>query len=169
MDSDIYSRLREWPYKNVIHRIIAEEYLEVESDEEELMDYKVMCFNGIPRLIQVHRGRFETHTQDFYDVNWNHLPYTQGLPMSQKQMLPPLVLPKMIELSAMLSKDIPFLRVDWYIVSNQLYFGELTFYDASGYDNFDQEEINEEIGEWIELPQKGNLQHLKTYNNGKSK
>lgn len=151
MKHEIYSRYREWPYKNVKHRVIAEQLLEDNSGEKELIDYKVMCFNGIPKLIQVHRGRFEEHTQDFYDNSWNRLQYTQGLPMSDKPMKVPPVFEEMMAMSAKLSKDIPFLRVDWYIVEGRLYFGELTFFDASGYDDFDQEGINEEVGSWIDL------------------
>ena len=151
MKHDIYKRYREWPYKNVKPRVIAEELLEDYSSENDLLDYKVMCFNGIPKLIQVHRGRFDNHTQDFYDTNWNLLPYTQGSPRSTIPTKKPELLGKMLELSKELSMNVPFLRVDWYIVSGKLYFGELTFFDASGFDDFDQIEFNSTVGSWITL------------------
>lgn len=151
MKHEIYSRFREWPYKNVPHRIIAEELLEDKTEGKDLIDYKVMCFSGIPKLIQVHKGRFENHTQDFYDINWRLLPYSQGTPSSFVPMDKPAQLEEMLELSKKLSSGIPFLRVDWYIVSGKLYFGELTFFDASGFDDFDQVELNKIIGNWIKL------------------
>lgn len=154
MKHEIYSRYREWPYKNVPHKIIAEEYLEDELNVGTLMDYKVMCFNGKPKLIQVHKGRFKEHTQDFYDLNWNLLPITQGLPMSKEPIKRPVVLEEMLRLSSILSEGIPFLRVDWYIVQNRLYFGEMTFFDASGFDDFDQDKYNYLLGDWIVLPNK---------------
>lgn len=140
--------------QNVPHKIIAEEYLEDELNVGTLMDYKVMCFNGKPKLIQVHKGRFKEHTQDFYDLNWNLLPITQGLPMSKNTIKRPAVLEEMLRLSSILSEGIPFLRVDWYIVQNRLYFGEMTFFDASGFDDFDQDKYNYLLGDWIVLPNK---------------
>lgn len=60
----------------------------------------------------------------------------------------------MLRLSSILSEGIPFLRVDWYIVQNRLYFGEMTFFDASGFDDFDQDKYNYLLGDWIVLPNK---------------
>ena len=96
---------------------------------DELSDYKVMCFHGEPKLIQIHRGRFQNHTQDFYDTDWNKLDIFQGIPMSDEVMDRPEFLDEMLELSRILSKDIPQVRVDWYWSDGHLYFGELTFFD----------------------------------------
>lgn len=144
---------REWPYKNVEPRIIAERYLEDEAGEE-LKDYKVMCFAGKAKLIQVHCGRFKEHLQDFYDTDWNKLDIYQGTPQSEEVMPKPVFYDEMIALSEILSRDIPQLRVDWYYTNNQLYFGELTFFDASGYWAFEPNIWDEKMGEWIELPSK---------------
>lgn len=145
---------REWPYKNVEPRIIAEQYME-EAPDSGLTDYKVMCFGGEPKIVQIHQGRFEgNHRQDYYDLDWNHLEITQGQPMSEQALERPVFLEKMLELSRVLSKDLPHLRVDWYYIDGQLYLGELTFFDGSGFDHFDQEEWHLRLGSYIKLPEK---------------
>lgn len=153
MKSDIYKSLREWPYKNVKKRIIAEKYIEDESGY--LRDYKVMCFNGQPKLIQMHMGRFNgVHTQDFYNCDWDKLvDINQNGCINSDILLPkPQCLEQMLELSSKLSKGLPQIRVDWYIIGAKLYFGEMTFFDAGGFDDFIPESLNEVIGSWIVLP-----------------
>ena len=152
MKSDIYKHLREWPYKNVPKRIIAEKYIEDESGY--LRDYKVMCFNGQPKLIQMHMGRFNgIHTQDFYDCNWQKMNNInqKGCVISDVVLSKPLCLDKMLDMSSKLSEGLPQIRVDWYIIGANIYFGELTFFDAGGFDDFIPESLNEVIGSWVEL------------------
>lgn len=143
---------REWPYKNVNPVIIAEKYME--DDSGGLQDYKVLCFNGVPKLIQLHQGRFTNHyTHDIYDTNWVHQEFNQkGEVPADNLREKPEFLEEMLKLSAKLSEDVPHLRVDWYYVEHQLYFGELTFFDASGYLDFEPDEYNEILGDWIVLP-----------------
>ena len=152
LKKNIYCRLREWPYKNVIPRIIAEQF--ITDGKESLIDYKVLCFNGEPKLIEVHEGRFKAHTQDFYDAEWNHLPIIQGTPLSGRFVDKPSCLEEMLSLSRRLAKDMPHVRVDWYFASKKLLFGEMTFFDASGFDVFEPREYEELMGSWITLPQK---------------
>mgnify|MGYP003312601567 CR=1 FL=1 len=123
----------------------------VDDSCTELQDYKVMCFDGEPKLIQHHKGRFEYHTQDFYDTSWNKLDITQDCPTSEAVLDKPEFLEEMLELSRKLSAGIPHVRVDWYYTQGQLYFGELTFFDGAGYGEFVPEEWNEIIGSWIHL------------------
>lgn len=149
-----YWKTREWPYKHVKARIIAEQYMEDESGDE-LKDYKVLCFNGEPKLIELHRGRFKVHTQDFYDTDWNKTDISQegvGLSLTTEVLPKPVCFEEMMEKSALLSKGIPHLRVDWYSINGRLYFGELTFFDASGFDLFDRESDELMLGGWIQLP-----------------
>ena len=143
---------REWPYKNIQRKIIADQYLEDENGE--LPDYKVMCFNGEPKLIQLHRGRFTAeYTQDFYDTNWIRQNFNQiGLRGAAEPVSRPAFLDEMLEKSAVLAAGIPQVRVDWFYAKGQLFFGEMTFFDASGYDEFVPDEINEVLGSWITLP-----------------
>lgn len=146
---------REWPYKNVPKRIIAEQYLSNDEKSDELSDYKVLCFNGEPKLIEIHRGRFSGHhTQDFYDVNWNKTEFEQPEdPLSDEIMKKPVFADKMLELSRTLAENIPHVRIDWYYTGGKLLFGEITFFDGSGFCPFidNQDEI---LGSWITLPQK---------------
>lgn len=147
-----YWRMREWPYKDVPRKIIAEEYLEDASGD--LIDYKVMCFGGKPELIQVHRNRFTHQTQDVYDTHWNKVKISQaGYPYTEDQIDKPVLLDEMLSLSEKLSQDIPQIRVDWYIVNDKLYFGELTFFDSAGFATWEPEEWEKRLGSLIVLPE----------------
>ena len=147
-----YIHGREWPYKHVPRKIIAEKYM-VDESGTELKDYKVLCFNGIPKLIELHRGRYGAHTQDFYDVNWERTKITQaGLSMAENTYPKPEAFNDMIQFSQKLSQGIPHVRVDWYSINGKLFFGELTFFDASGFDAFDNPDDDLLLGSWISLP-----------------
>lgn len=143
---------REWPYKNVKPLVFAEEYKE--DDSGGLLDYKVMCFNGKPMFVQLHQGRFtDNYTQDFFDSNWNHQSFNQIGEVSSKNLPPkPVFLEEMLKLSEILSESIPHVRIDWYYADNQLYFGEYTFFDASGYFDYVPDEYNYILGDYIDLP-----------------
>lgn len=149
--SNVYRNLREWPYKNIVPRFFAEQYLE--DDSGALRDYKVMCFNGVPKLIQVHMGRYDgVHTQDFYSTEWERLDLNQkNCVVSNNPTECPHCLEEMLRLSKALSTGIPHVRVDWYVVNDRLYFGEFTFFDASGFDEFIPMDKEYEIGGWIDL------------------
>lgn len=147
---------REWPYKFVKRKIICEQFM-VDESGTELKDYKVMCFNGEPKLIELHMGRFTDHqTQDFYDTNWNKTDITQGgisvYGTSTSDVPKPDTLDKMLEFSRILSKNIPHVRIDWYSINGRLYFGEMTFFDGSGFDPYDRYEDDLLLGSWINLP-----------------
>lgn len=146
---------REWPYKNVKPRIIAEQYLSNDDQHDELSDYKVLCFNGVPRLVEIHKGRFSGHhTQDFYDIDWKKTKFEQpDDPLSDEIMDKPVFAKEMFELTSVLAAGIPHVRVDWYYTKGKLLFGEITFFDGSGFFPFidNQDEI---LGSWITLPSK---------------
>jgi hypothetical protein len=142
MKIDLYNVWREWPYKNVPKRVIAEKYIE-EFGKKALNDYKIMCFDGKVKLIELHSGRFtDKHTQDFYDREWNLTKITQGSygAYNTEPCPKPALLDEMIHLSEILAEGIPHVRVDWYIVNDHLYFGELTFFDGSGFVPWDRYE-----------------------------
>ena len=145
---------REWPYKNVPRKIIAEKLLQGESGEE-VKDYKVWCFNGIAKCTMVCRGRFseEGLHNTFYDREWNvMLVKRPSHPIAEIPDEKPINYEKMIEIAEELSQRIPFLRVDFYEVGGKLYFGELTFYPAAGFEGFEPEEWDYTFGEWLQLP-----------------
>lgn len=154
MKRDYYSTYREWPYKYVKPRIIAEKFM-VDESGDDLKDYKVMCFDGKAEIIEVHENRFtdgKEHTQTFYDRNWKKLSiYQEGLMYVREERPAPALLPKILELSEKLAKDMYHARIDWYIINNKIYFGEITFFDGSGFEPFPNREDNIFLGSLIKI------------------
>lgn len=145
---------REYPYKDVPRRIIAEQYMEDESGHE-LKDYKFFCFHGEPRIIQLDFDRFTQHKKNLYTLEWELLPFSFNYPSHPECVFPkPDGLEKMIALARILSKGIPFVRVDLYNINGKIYFGELTFFPASGVGRFTPHEWDYKLGELIHLPEK---------------
>lgn len=140
---------REWPYKNVPRKILAEQYMEDESGFE-LKDYKVHCFNGVPKVILVCRNRFgkDGIMEDFYSTEWQHLDVKRPAIPNGQDLQKPEELDEMLELSRKLSKDIPFIRTDFYTIKGKLYFGELTLYPASGLKGFEPDSYDKILGDW---------------------
>lgn len=156
LSSDIYLRLREWPYKNVSKRIIAEKFMTSKNNNayNDLTDYKFFCFNGEPKYCQVIRDRNTKETIDFYDSNWQHMEFVGLNPVASNGLTPvarPVLLDKMQNICRVLAKNIPFVRVDLYDIDDRLYFGELTFYPATGIGKFSPEEWNNKLGDLINL------------------
>lgn len=152
-----YPQNREWPYKNVKPRIIGEQYM-VDESGYELKDYKWFCFNGEPKalFIATDRGVEGEETKfDFFDAEFNHLPFTNGHPNANREIAKPKSFEKMKELAAKLSAGQPHLRVDFYDIDGKIYFGELTFYHWSGTMPFEPEEWDYTFGSWIKLPKIG--------------
>lgn len=147
---------REWPYKNIVPRIIVEENIQEENSKEQVKDYKIMCFNGEPKCSFVCSNRNTKNglCVNFYDYNWNPMPFERHYPKNKQENEKPSQYDKMLELSKKLSKGIPFIRVDFYQKGEQLYFGELTFYPGSGMEEFNPDIWDEKLGEWIKLPKK---------------
>lgn len=147
-----YWQNREWVYKDIKPRIVSERYIE-EKEYGELRDYKIFCFNGEPRIIQVDFDRYHNHKRNFFDLNWNLLDVSIKYPSDKSQkILKPKTLNKMLELSRVLSADFPHVRVDFYNVENNIIFGELTFFHESGMGKFSPEEFEYEMGSWLNLP-----------------
>ena len=142
---------REWPYKYVKPRIIIEKYMK-DDDNDELVDYKVMCFGGQAKMIFTCTERFGDGLKvTFFDLSWNKLPFTRHYPPSEKEIKKPKNLKKMIELSEKMSQNIPFVRIDWYEINDKLYFGEYTFYPGSGLEEFSPGSWDKKIGDLIDL------------------
>lgn len=145
--------LREWPYKDVKPRIIAEQYMEA-NPIEGLPDYKIFCFNGEPKIWFTVTNRCNGDPRcDYYDFEGKHLPFEQGYKNSSSIVNPPATLGQMREYARKLTEGMPHCRVDFYSVKEQVYFGELTFFDSSGMEPFEPREWDEKLGNWIELPQ----------------
>lgn len=147
---DIYYNHREWVYKGINKRTFIEPLLET-KDGSELNDYKFYCFNGEPKYCQVIGSRFTQETIDFFDMEWNHMPF-YGLNPAARPAARPAAYDEMIHIAAKLSKNIPFVRVDLYNVDGKIYFGEMTFYPGSGIGVFQPQEWNKKLGDLIVLP-----------------
>lgn len=143
----------EWAYRNIKPRIVCEKYIEAGGGG--LKDYKVMCFNGEPRLVLVCSERDTGNIKtDWFDLDWRHLPFTRLFPNSEKSVPKPENLAEMIKLATFLSKDFPFVRVDFYEVNGKLKVGELTFYPGNGTERFEPVEWDKKIGDMLRLPAK---------------
>ncbi len=145
-----YYFAREWPYKNVKPRIICEKFISDKNTTPD--DYKVLCFNGRAKLIGVHIDRFGNHCLDNYDREWNKTIIAKDGPMSDMIYDKPKQFDNMILLSEKLAANMYHVRIDWFIINNKLYFGEVTFFEAAGYDNFDNKDDDFLLGRWIKLP-----------------
>lgn len=145
---------REWAYKDVTPRIIAEQYME-DSTTAELRDYKFFCFEGVPRYLFVateRQNETEDTKFDFFDMDYQHLDIKNGHPNAKVSPRKPMYFEEMKRLAAVLSKEMPQLRVDFYEVNGNVYFGELTLSHWSGAVAFEPEEWDRKFGEWIRLP-----------------
>lgn len=153
LTQNFYWNGREWPYKNVSPRIIAETYME-DKKTAELRDYKFFCFNGKVKLLFVATGRQRAKEPcfDFYDTNFVHLPLKHGHPNADQPIKKPIGFEEMKDLAHKLSTGIPQVRVDFYEVNGKVYFGELTLFHHGGFVPFDPVEWDKKMGNWISLP-----------------
>lgn len=159
---DYFIESRDYCYKDISRKIIAETYME-DSETKELRDYKFFCFDGEPKTLFIASGRLqgeECVTFDFFDMDYNHLPFTNGHPNAKVQPQKPKCFEEMKQLAAKLSKGMPHVRVDFYEVNGQVYFGEFTFSHWGGLKPFEPEEWDYTFGAWIKLPER------KVLNNG---
>lgn len=146
-----YLTWREWPYKDVIPRIIAEPYL-VDESGVELKDYKFFCFNGKVKCLFIGSNRGVDTRFDFYDENFNHLPILNGHANADNIFTKPIGFAKMKHLAEELSKDLVQGRIDFYNINGKVYFGEITFFHWSGLVRFEPEEWDYKFGSWFEIP-----------------
>ena len=154
LNRNYYMRSREWPYKNVMPRVLCEKYLSVNSNG--LIDYKFYCFNGEPKVLYISKGLddHKTASISFLTLDWEFAPfkrsdYTPFFNLPEK----PSKYDDMIAIAKKLSNNIPFVRVDLYQVGDQVYFSELTFSPCSGYMPFEPLEWDVKLGEWLQLPE----------------
>jgi hypothetical protein len=152
LKKNYYYTGREFSYKYIKPRIIAEQYM-VDESGTDLKDYKIQCFNGEPKIIQVDFDRFTNeHKRNFYSPEWEYQPFSLLYPTHPEiQIKKPESLILMLFLAEKLSQNIPYLRVDLYSIRQRIYFGELTFYHGSGYEKFDPPEWNRVFGDWLVL------------------
>lgn len=153
LERNYYYGTREWPYKDVPPRIIAEAYME-DSRQGELRDYKFFTFGGEPKILYIAQGRGsgKSTVADFFDMEFNHLPFTIDHDMAPVPPEKPSCFDEMKRLAAVLSQGTPQLRVDFYEVDGKVYFGEMTFFHCSGLAPFHPEHWDKIFGDWVQLP-----------------
>ena len=153
LSQNFYYMGREWPYKNLKPRIIAEKYMEDHVDGE-LRDYKFFCFDGEPKAMFIASDRTDHGVFfDYFDMYFNHLEIRQKYPNAAKPIRRPDTFDEMIGLSRKLTKGFPHVRADFYEVDGKLYFGELTFYHFSGFMPFQPDKWDKVFGDWLKLPE----------------
>ncbi len=148
-----YLKYREWPYKNVKPRIIAEHFMK-DRDFETLNVFKIFNFNGEPKIIQVIQGdKTANETIDYFDTEWNLLDLKQNYPNSKSPLQKPESLSTMLNFARQLTADDvpPFIRTDFYEVNGKVYFSEYTFYSDSGFAKFEPDEWDLILGNYLEL------------------
>lgn len=152
---DYYLLGREWPYKDVPRKIIAEKYMTDETGTN-LRDYKFYCFDGKAKVVGIYQDRNtdKETTGDFFDMDFNWLDFTFNMPNAKVKPSKPNHFEKMKEIAEILSEGIPHVRVDLYLSNDKIYFGELTFFDGSGFDKIEPFEWDVKLGSWINLPAK---------------
>ena len=155
---DYFKVSREWPYKNVPRMIIAEQYMD-NKDEEcgvngGINDYKFFCFNGEPKIMFVATDRATDCRFDYFDMDFKHLAIDNIHANSDHNVPRPSRFEEMKTLASKLSRGHSFMRVDLYQINGQVYFGEFTFFHASGFSTYNPEEWDYKMGEWLQLPEK---------------
>lgn len=143
----------EWPYHTEKPRIVCERLLK-DNKAGELFDYKFYCFNGEPYCIFFASDRKNHVKADYYDLEWNLMPFRWRYEPSGRVYPAPERLQDMIEYAKILSKGFPFVRVDFYQANGQVYFGELTFFHGGGYGHYQPETIDRSMGDMITLPER---------------
>ena len=151
MKHNLYYYHREYPYKDLKPRIIIEKLMEEEGCDS-LKDYKFFCFDGKVKMLFVATDRSVDTRFDFFDRDFNHLPFRQGHPLASKPIEKPEGFEEMIAIAEKLSKDTPHVRVDLYNINGKIYFGELTFFHFGGIVPFIPGDWDYKIGEWLNLP-----------------
>lgn len=148
-----YWRTREWPYKDVRPRILAEEYLDPSEPGGDLYDYKLFRFTDgrLVTLLMTDRYTDEAISKTFFDDEWHALPMSEGGHPTREALAKPAAFEQMKELASKLGEGMPFVRVDFYESNGGLYFGEMTFYPNSGFEQFDPNEWDVAFGSWIDL------------------
>ena len=154
-----YNLWREWPYKNVKPKIIAERFMS-SPGADDLTDYKFMCFNGEVKceFTCTNRRSTEGLNVTFFDTDWNVLPFERHYPADKYEIEKPAMFSEMLYLSEVIAKDLKcsFVRMDFYEIEGQIYFGEFTLYPGSGMEEFSPVDWDYRLGSWLTLPEKVN-------------
>jgi len=145
-----YLTHREWAYKNIVPRIICEEYLA--KNGEPLYEYGFYCYDGFPRQVEINEYHAEGHRVNMFDTGLNLLENKYSFPPLRQPVIKPPQFDRMLEYSTILSKGFPFVRVDLFCVTSRIYFGEMTFYPLGGMAKLSPESFDYFLGSYLQLP-----------------
>ena len=149
-NTNYYALSREWVYKGIQPKFVCEEFI---KDKNGLSpkDYKIFCFDGKPKYIQIDLDRFSGHSRVFYDLNWQKLPFGLEYPTSEIGINKPDGFNEMIRIAKVLSQGFPFSRIDLFNLEGKIYFGEITFFPDDGSGVFEPAEWDLILGKDIIL------------------
>jgi hypothetical protein len=157
LKANFYYMHREWVYKNVPPRVIAEEYIQ-ENSSGGLTDYKFFCFHGEPKIVLIEFNRdkaafFKSPPSNYYLINgWENLNFNTPNVTDKDIMNPtPKCLPEMLDIARTLSRNLPHVRIDLYDIDGRIYFSEITFTNFGGFPMSIPEEWDKRMGSWIDL------------------
>jgi len=152
---------REWPYKNIMPRIIGESYLDdrpidqyADNSSPVLNAYKFFCFHGTPKYLVYTVDKGDDIRYDFFDMDFNRMAMSMGYESANCEIVKPQSFAEMKEIAACLSKGICHVRVDLFNIDGKIYFNEMTFFNWAGFQTFIPEDWDRIIGDWINLPDK---------------
>ena len=138
-------------YRDVKPLIFVEKFLE--SKDGDLRDYKIHCFNGKPEIILVCEDRFQNRMKKtFLNVQWEVLECHREDADIDYDVKKPVLLEEMLDVASKLAEPFPFVRVDFYIVNNRIYVGEMTFHPGCGFEKFEPDIWNVKMGDYLKLP-----------------
>lgn len=152
LKKDYFFESREYPYKDLKPKIMIEEYME-DKRTKELIDYKFYCFNGEPKILDVCSNRYKDGglKQSYFDMEFNKLKVLEGNSKRDNKVRKPKNFDKMIKIASLLAKNIKHVRIDFYDINGKIYFGEYTFFSSGGYEQFNSEEFNYQLGSYIDI------------------
>ena len=154
-ENNLYFGCLEWCYKNIVPRIICEQYIENNSDNHDIYDYKFFCFNGKVVYIMFLAERQTGLKMAFFDAQWKKQDFVYSYPMYEKNVSKPDNLSEMIHAAETLAKEFPEVRVDFFRMNDgRFYIGEFTFYSYAGYCNWNPPEWDLKLGQMLQLPEK---------------
>ncbi len=141
-----YRTTREWQYRDIEPKIVAEEFL-----GERIDDYKFFCFNGEPKFMYIEKETEEHPSQAIFDMEFCRLPFSMDDDVSLSAFEKPVFFDEMKRIAGVLSSGIPFIRVDMYYIGGRILVGELTFYHYGGYIPFNPPEWDRTIGGYLKI------------------
>lgn len=134
--------------------LLPQKLEEFGEDDAELSDYKFYCFDGVVEFVMINSDRNSNKPTkaDYFDRDFNWLDFTWGYQHAEIRPQKPKNFDEMLEIAEKLAKGLPHIRVDLYDCNGQIYFGELTFFDGSGFDKIEPLEWDYKIGKMLKLP-----------------